>query len=102
MSYSYALTPGGTVRTHIPVLLLPPSTFAVPGDWSPGIACQMPQDPAFVCGLADGIHQWFGDAAPSDDAALTFDLNGLPKAPNTQPDLQAKGLTLALADITNP
>lgn len=105
VDYAYALTPGSTPPMQVPVLHLPPSTFAVPGDWSPGVACQTPQDPALVCRLASAIHQWFVEqAALVPGAQLEFDLTGLPDASGGfgQPNLQADGLTLSLADITNP
>lgn len=105
VSYSYGLAPGSALRMQVPVLRLPASTFVVPGDWSPGIACQVPQDPALVCSLATSIHRWLGQqAAAIREAQLTFDLTGLPDASSGfgRPNLQAKGLTLSLADITNP
>ena len=102
MNYAYELTPGGSLRVQLPVLLLPPAIFAVPGDWSPGVACQSPRDPALVCTLAAAIHRWLGEHTPLADAQLTFDLHGLPAADRfTRPNLRASGLTLSLADLTN-
>jgi len=101
VGYSYALAPEPAPRTQVHVAFVPFSPFAVPGDWSPGTACHdAQQDSAFVCQVATAIHSWFEQQHPStSNAQLTFDL----AAPHdsTLPLAQARGLTLALADVTN-
>jgi hypothetical protein len=102
VNYSYALTAGSSLRAQVPVLFRPPAIFAVPGDWSPGVACSTPQDTALVCALAAAIHRWVENHTPVQGAQLSFDLLGLPQADGfTRPNLRASGLTLSLADITN-
>jgi hypothetical protein len=102
--YSYEITPGSGLRVHVPVLLTPWTPFSVPGDWSPGVPCQLPADRALVCQLSGAIELWFKNYSPElDDAELTFDTEALPKgaAESAAPEMRAQDLKLRVSDITN-
>jgi hypothetical protein len=84
VSYTYALAPEPAPPARAPVLFLPLTTVTVPAD------------PAFTDELAGRIRQWFELYHPSGRGAeLSFDLTA------TQPLERARGVTLAVADITD-
>ena len=100
VGYSYPVGPGP--GPQVPVALVPPSPFAVPGDWSPDTACQGVRDESiFVCQVAAVIRQWVGSNQPAvAGAVLTFDLAATP-SDSTLPLVQVSGLTLRRADVTD-
>jgi hypothetical protein len=60
--YAYQLRSDGALpEVKLPVLLVPPYEFKIPGDWDLG------NENSFVNQLAKGIETWFKEHLPADD-----------------------------------
>lgn len=105
-SYNYLLSSGSLLPpVTLPVLLSPPFSFGVPGDYTiPASGCptQYSEGSAFVCRLSSAIRSWFSSNLPSKQGGIfIFDVSvfSLLNPEQQLPLLRLSNLQLELGDI---